>query len=236
MWPSRFQLIGNQTRKNNRNETKVTHTVVLVDLHRKTSLNFCHLPAYLGSIFYPITEKQVKIMDLRIAIYLKNHPLERTEDHFFSHLRILTKNPSTAGAYLVVVHMVRMVPRIISATNNTTSLEPATESHLRGAHPNRSAEKFYSPAGTERNQPRQQQVWWCRLLKGETAGLLYNYLLEENSNWIEGSKTELPPPCKPASLMQPLPSYHFWVKMSEGVKNKISQHYGGMNKVKTAFS
>lgn len=135
LWPSRFQLMGNQTRKNNRNKTKVTHTVVLVDLHRKTSLNFCHLPAYLGNIFYPITEKQVKIMELRIAIYLNNQPLERTEGHFFSHLRILTKHSPTAEAYLIAVHMVRMVPRIISATNNTTCLEPATESHLRGAQP-----------------------------------------------------------------------------------------------------
>jgi len=135
LWSSRFQLMGNQTRKNNRDKTKVTHTVVLVDLHRKTSLNFCHLPAYLGNIFYPITEKQVKIMELRIAIYLNNHPLERSEDHFFSHLRILTKHSPTAEAYLIVVHVVRMVPRIISATNNTTCLEPATKSHLRGAQP-----------------------------------------------------------------------------------------------------
>ena len=69
--------MSSQARKNNRNKTKVTHTVVLVDLYLKTSLNFCHLPAYLGNIFYPITERQVKIMELLIAIYLNNHPLEK---------------------------------------------------------------------------------------------------------------------------------------------------------------
>lgn len=90
-------------------------TVVLADLYLKTSLNFCHLPAYLGNIFYPITERQVKIMELLIAIYLNSYPLERISDHSFSHLKILTEHSPTAEAYLIVVHVVRMVSRIISS-------------------------------------------------------------------------------------------------------------------------
>lgn len=53
-----------------RNKTKVTHTAVLVDLNLKTSRNFCHLPSYLGNIFCPITERQVKRMERPIAIHL----------------------------------------------------------------------------------------------------------------------------------------------------------------------
>lgn len=117
LWPQRFQLMSSQAPKNIRNKTKVTHTVVLADLYLKTSLNFCHLPAYLGNIFYPITERQVKIMELLIAIYLNSYPLERISDHSFSHLKILTEHSPTAEAYLIVVHVVRMVSRIISATN-----------------------------------------------------------------------------------------------------------------------
>lgn len=109
----------------------MTYTVVLVDLYLKSNLNFCLLLSYLGNTFYPITERLVKIIELLIVLNLNSHPLEKIQDPSFSHLRILMECSPTAEAYLIVVHVVRMVPRIISATNNTTHLESATKSHLR---------------------------------------------------------------------------------------------------------
>lgn len=194
LWPSGFfffKISINEPTKLERTIEIRQRLLTLLSLSiyiGKTSW-ICHTPSYLGNIL-PLSQKNKlrKLWELRIAIYLNNQPLERTEGPFPVTWGSQQTLPA-AEAYLIAVHMVRMVPRIISATNNTTSWAcyqkppevPTLTDLFENSVPHACRERSLNGRSGDAED-----------LKGEAAGLLYNYLLEENSNW--GTRAELTAP------------------------------------------